>query len=67
MFRITFTSSVFTLSKIDEADDDDDGKSDEFGGSDDYLQPGDPFHIATVDHHQQTCNTPCMYMYRVMM
>ena len=54
IFRTAFTAYIFTLSEIDEADDDDDGKSNEFGGSDDYLQPGNPLDVAAVDHHQKT-------------
>ena len=50
--------SVVTLAKdVVKSNDDNDGKSQQFGWCNDNLYPCDPFDIAAVDHYNQTCQT----------
>lgn len=44
-----------TLSNLHQASDDDSDESDDFGVSEEVLDPGAPFHISTVHKRQQTC------------
>lgn len=44
-----------TLADLDEADDDDEGERQEFGGSKEVLHPGGRFHAVAVHEGQQNC------------